>query len=290
VNKNLTNIIDALSLGLFHRAQQEAKQDTLYHLYIRITLYSGQVIRIDKNESVHVKVGGESTPFASVTPINNIPHGLTLQQFIDKTIEKVGKKRFYVYEAFSTNCQQFVYDLLSANNLLTPKEEQFIGLQAQKLGDRLPSYIPSIANSLTDTAGIAGLISGGAIVPSTPGNDSSTVLMSYSNGHGTNYTVNGPMTADQIRQTQAYYEKLGYQGGLTAAGQKVLGTQGSTTVVVPFGTGPIQLQPTHIYYGQTDQYGRPIMGTVMPSSYNAINTLRSVAGVFNQYVNDGYVQ
>jgi len=50
-----------------------------------------------------------------------VPTGLTLAQFIENALRAMGREQFFVYDAFSTNCQHFVLNLLHSNRMLTPQ-------------------------------------------------------------------------------------------------------------------------------------------------------------------------
>jgi hypothetical protein len=75
----------------------------------------------------------------------------SLDQFIQKTIDKIGIHNFVVYGGFrSINCQNFIMDLLNANSSLTPQAKAFIYQPIEELVKKMPSWVDKISQGVTD--------------------------------------------------------------------------------------------------------------------------------------------
>jgi hypothetical protein len=120
--------------------------DKVFHLFFIVSFSDGTHWRFEKNESINVVKYTESDTDEKV----NVPidRGLTLNSMVKNTIDKVGAKRFFHYSAFSTNCQMWVYDMLTANDLEDDDLRQFI---IQDVSDLVPSWGKKIAQWATDT-------------------------------------------------------------------------------------------------------------------------------------------
>jgi hypothetical protein len=82
----------------------------------------------------------------------NIAGQPTLNEFIQKTVDKMGKYGFTNYDALDNNCQKFILSLLEANGSLTPALKNFIYQDITGIVQRLPSYVDRISRFATDTA------------------------------------------------------------------------------------------------------------------------------------------
>ena len=60
----------------------------------------------------------------------------------------MGKEAYSSY-SIKNNCQQFLLNVLQANDLLTPEARQFIEQDVEKILKDLPSYSETVANFFT---------------------------------------------------------------------------------------------------------------------------------------------
>jgi hypothetical protein len=97
---------------------RDKPHDKLFHLYLIATLSNGISLKLEKNEDINLSIYdphdlGESAPV-------RLNEDYTLNGLLNNTLNKVGQKRFYTYDAFSTNCQLFIMDILTSNNFEIP--------------------------------------------------------------------------------------------------------------------------------------------------------------------------
>ncbi|OYZ34478.1 MAG: hypothetical protein B7Y30_06510, partial [Campylobacterales bacterium 16-40-21] len=83
---------------------------------------------------------------------------VTLNQLFENTIEKVGLKRFFIYNPWNENCQMFLLDILQSNDLLTEHAKQFIYQDISELVQKMPSVTKYIGKKLTDAAHTANIL------------------------------------------------------------------------------------------------------------------------------------
>ena len=164
--KILDSVINIISLGKFDKLKKDYGFDKLFHLYIvfRVKLLNGKdkEIVVEKNQSINVS---DDIPTKTKdTEILNIAWGgrgdaskKTINDLLNNTLATVGKNRFFVYNPWnanpnSGNCQRFVLDVLSSNNLLGDYYKNFILQDITELVKKMPSYSKSIATGITDLA------------------------------------------------------------------------------------------------------------------------------------------
>jgi hypothetical protein len=122
--------------------------DQLFHLYMVCTLTNGHKIRIEKEEDIKAKY--YKKPQYESGFIIHIIKPLTILGMFQNTISRVGNKEFFHYDAFSDNCQKFIYDNLISNNI--PLTQEQINFIMQKVDNLLPSWAKKLTGFFTDLA------------------------------------------------------------------------------------------------------------------------------------------
>lgn len=142
VRKMIIKALDTLSLGKF---EKENPYDTLFHLYISLTLDNGNVIRLEKNAVISIKVNAKDDEFTeSLEVLYPTEFLLTLNTILENTRLKMGKK-YFLYNAKSNNCQDFLKAVLTSNNLGTEEEITFIKQSTRDIFNKNPNYLKRIA-------------------------------------------------------------------------------------------------------------------------------------------------
>jgi len=134
----------------------DAVHDQLFHLFIVVILQDGTKIRIEKNEDINIVRYTESQLPEEMMPVPlDLSKGLTIKQLLDQTLATIGEQNFFDYNAFSTNCQRFVFDILQSNHLpISPELQKFI---LQNVKDLAPDWGQKIAYFLTSVKNRANL-------------------------------------------------------------------------------------------------------------------------------------
>ena len=166
VNKMINKFLKVISLGQFNKNSY----DDLFHLAFIATVDTPQGdknIVVEKNATINISTSydtNEKTEMIDV-PLNN--KKLNLKSMMETTLNKVGNKRFYLYDAFNRdnsknggNCQQFIMDILTSNNLSNPKIKEFVFQPLESLVEDLgsvgKSVIPTVARAITDIGAVFG--------------------------------------------------------------------------------------------------------------------------------------
>lgn len=124
------------------------KFDVLFHLYLIIELDNKKVYMVEKNEDINIKL---FTPKEKSECIDiDTPNNLTMNSIFNNTLNKIGNERFFHYDAFSNNCQQFVKDVLISNDIsLNNNQINFI---MQDVKDIVPNWAQNATRFITDLA------------------------------------------------------------------------------------------------------------------------------------------
>ena len=165
IHDMIDKAMQVLSLGRWDDLKKQYNYDRMYHLFMLVQLSNGSLLRVEKNAVVSISNNYRIESDAEFFPVQMHEGGIVLSTFFNKTIEAVGLRQFFVYSAFSENCQRFLLDLLNSNKLLTEESQHFIYQDISELSKKLPSITKSISQSLTDTAHRADILLNGMAFP-----------------------------------------------------------------------------------------------------------------------------
>jgi hypothetical protein len=138
--KPITQII-----GMIVKTISNTPYDTLFHLFIQLETTKGRIL-IEKNAQINLDVNRDVSN-AQYMPVENIPQGLTVNQLMLNTKNKMGDK-FIPYSAKNNNCQNFIMNLLKANQMDTPELIKFVKQDTEDIfkDDNFKNF----ANTITD--------------------------------------------------------------------------------------------------------------------------------------------
>jgi hypothetical protein len=153
VQSTIQKLMNVLTFGAFKKKIKKSGYDTVYHLFIVLTLANGSVYSIEKNQRVNVIKGPK------LGTCQDMQYGRkTLNQFITTAEEKNQYEGFYRYSAFKFNCQHFIHAILNANGI-----SKFNSFVLQDVADLAPGLFKKFANVVTDVAGVSDyVVRGGA--------------------------------------------------------------------------------------------------------------------------------
>lgn len=155
----IDKLLNVISLGTWSQGKKELHYPDLFHLGIMLELRKGSDTKnvvLEKLERPHFTESWKDDSNVEYVPvILKQPSGQrafpSLDQFIQKTIDKIGIHNFVVYGGFrSINCQNFIMDLLDANSSLTPQAKAFIYQPIEELVKKMPSWVDKISQGVTD--------------------------------------------------------------------------------------------------------------------------------------------
>jgi hypothetical protein len=146
----LLTALQVASGNTFSQKLENTPYDTLFHLFICIELDSSSKIILEKNEVINAEIGcklPKETQTQNITS-SDIPQGLTLNDALEKTRERMGGK-YFTYSAKDNNCQDFIVAFLTANNIGTETDKSWVKQETKVLFDG-NDRLRKIANTITD--------------------------------------------------------------------------------------------------------------------------------------------
>ena len=160
------NVIDSKIKWLLDNiATSDIIYDQIFHLQMYVYTRRG-VFSIEKNSTVQVIYNAQGNRPDQKIDIYNlydlIKRGgkLTVYELINNALNKYGNARFFNYDAFNNNCQDFVMMLLDSSGLLASYDVQWIKQDADQILASLPNGSNNLANLLTN---IHALLSGSGV-------------------------------------------------------------------------------------------------------------------------------
>ena len=153
----LQKIVNWFTKGDLEKQMGKNAYDKLFHLSMYIELSGGASVTLEKNSAFTTHVGKLQYGVEAqslVVPMHAHPE---VREFIYNAIKRAGAKDFFVYDAFSKNCQDSMYNMLQANGLMTPAVADWI---RQNLLDVAQKH-PAAANLFTAITDLHGIFTGG---------------------------------------------------------------------------------------------------------------------------------
>ena len=151
--KNYINkVVDTLSGGAWKAALRKLGYDKMFHLFI-VVHTDKSTLKIEKNERINITTSlGQKTDLEITSaPWNKA--NITLDKFLENARKSMGDHRFFQYNAFENNCQDFILGLLRANGAASASVVKFIKQDTISLMEQLRYFIRRVSQFATDTAG-----------------------------------------------------------------------------------------------------------------------------------------
>lgn len=155
----LSGALNLLTLGKWDEMRKKYNYDKVFHLGLEIAVKvnpsSNQVARyvVEKNEVINIGPAKSATPDTEFYPVP-MNGSITLNTLLAGGQRVLGP-RYFTYDAFQSNCQDFVLALLSGSGLATPELTAIVKQPLEQVLEGLPSYTRGIAKGVTDFAAIA---------------------------------------------------------------------------------------------------------------------------------------
>lgn len=160
VSTAIIELLNIASFGDFKKKLKETEYDKLFHLAVVFDTPKGQLL-LEKNEVINLsetipnKEGREdrNVPIKEgATPPSQPSKQLTVKELLDNTERRMGKDLYYKYSAYDNNCQNFILNVLKANDLGDSADYEFVKQDTEELFKSNP-YLRKLADSVTDIAG-----------------------------------------------------------------------------------------------------------------------------------------
>lgn len=145
----LTNtVLQLLTAGDWENIKKRAGADSLFHTY---AIINGKYL-YEKTAVPTLKEGSSSAISKENADKTRAPiRRTTIRDFIGRAINKMGDK-YFTYNAFFNNCQDFLEASLEANGMSTMLTKNFLKQDTKKLVEETPSLSRYLAEGITNLA------------------------------------------------------------------------------------------------------------------------------------------
>jgi hypothetical protein len=142
----------ALNYSTFGAFEKANPYDKLFHLAVVLTLDNGRSYTLEKNATISLSdpIQKPDTEYKDVNyPTENI---VSLNSLLERTRKRMGQK-YFLYNAKSNNCQDFLLNIFDANNIGGAEERDFIKQDTRRIFNESPKYLKNMAKFITDMGG-----------------------------------------------------------------------------------------------------------------------------------------
>ena len=132
--------------------KRDEKHDELFHLGMFIETTDGKMFIYDKQQNFNFQTAKKSflkQKDIELSPVSNLPDGLTIGGLFDAGRKKMGSK-YYTYDALKNNCQRFVAENL--DSISASYDREFVVQNLEKLAKKLPLWQKKFSVFATDAA------------------------------------------------------------------------------------------------------------------------------------------
>lgn len=123
VSEYLKMALNVVSMGEFNERLKKLPYDKLFHLAILFKT-SKNVVMVHKQEVVNIVINPSIPSDAEEHTVQ--PKRITIKEFLKNGQRQMGVERFFDYDAWKNNCQDFIIGLLQGNGILSKQDEGFI--------------------------------------------------------------------------------------------------------------------------------------------------------------------
>ena len=165
IEKFIKTALNAITLGKFKESLAKTPYDDLYHLSLNIQIEDNSIITIEKNEVINIQKGAKTYKNSEKMNVDLKNKDITLNEFLEAGYKNAGNdSKYFQYDAFNNNCQNYIMYLLNGSGLSTPEIKKFVLQDITKLIEETPDYAKKIASLTTDVAGVADKLLGNGMM------------------------------------------------------------------------------------------------------------------------------
>jgi hypothetical protein len=201
LSKAMDNALNIFSGFNYMKKLKQSPYDSLFHLSAILFLDNNKKLIFEKVETMSLKEYNGNPLNEKGTEsleIRNIPPNLKLISLVENTRKLMGDNKFFVYNASSNNCQNFLVNVIKANIPSGDQYIQFIKQDTEFVFKNNPSF-RKFANTLTNTGRVANVLLGKGLT-TKPKNKWIEFVKKYALEHNISYK-------EAMTQAKQYYNK-----------------------------------------------------------------------------------
>jgi ElaB/YqjD/DUF883 family membrane-anchored ribosome-binding protein len=154
LDKMSSTLMNIISLGQFKKAMKNTGYDSMFHLALIINdkynLEKSQNVIFDTKGRNILKPNSETMD----VPLNN--KTFTIQEAINNTIKLMGEDKYYNYDGFYNNCQDYLLNFLKGNGYGNKDVFEFVKQDMTEIIKETPSLSKKLLDIITKVGGEVG--------------------------------------------------------------------------------------------------------------------------------------
>ena len=154
-------LVNLISSGKFDEVKKKYGYDEMYHLFMVVKLDNDVRILIEKNEVINIHLNPSIKVTAQSMPVALNNKKISFKQFLDNGQNYMGDK-YFKYDAFTNNCQNYISSLLKSNGLDNPTVNSFVVQDLGGLTRDMGKTNSDIFRGITDLAAKFNILAKGA--------------------------------------------------------------------------------------------------------------------------------
>jgi len=158
VENAITGAMDLFTNNAVSKFFKNTSHDQIFHLGL---IVNGKFL-YHKQENITIESlpkGFRKSKGIEFKPVSGFGDDLTFKDMYRRTREKIGEKKFYTYDAYKSNCQDFIVATL--DTIGASYDKTWVKQDLEELVKASPEYFPGFAKALTDVASVAKKVTGG---------------------------------------------------------------------------------------------------------------------------------
>jgi hypothetical protein len=122
------SLSEFVSLGKIDQLMKVQNMKIIYHTFIKIETSSGMIYLLQKeSDALVIKQHPTFPSDIEYLPIlSSVPFNLILQQVLDNTRNYMGNFKYFNYDLYKNNCQDFIFAVITANGFANKENVAFI--------------------------------------------------------------------------------------------------------------------------------------------------------------------
>lgn len=147
----LANVASLTTSTAWDLIKKEEGIDALMHLALLVTTEDGRISQLEKNAGTGLTFSlnidsPEGAEYRAVHLSHDADSLDTVNIMLARTRSYQGPDRYYLYDAFDANCQDFVWSFLASNHIATPELKTFVLQPTKNIVEK--AFSPAIQAAL----------------------------------------------------------------------------------------------------------------------------------------------
>lgn len=144
----ISTLMNAVSMGEFQKRLDKSPYDSLFHLFIVLTLDNGQRLLVEKNEVINISTKIPPYPDKDNIKMVQVQKDITLNTLLDNG-EALGGDAYFKYNGYNKNCQDFITLLLKGSQIGDMNDYSFVKQDTKGLFKN-QNFLRKIMNTTTE--------------------------------------------------------------------------------------------------------------------------------------------